>query len=177
MDWLFGEADRLILVPISLLILYAVVLTTQRLAGLRSYSKMSGTDFVTTIATGSLLGAAMVTPTPSVLIAAAGLVSLLGLMVGAAWLKRAYPGFQKLVENDPLLLMNGSEIIEENLARANVTRQELHGKLRENNVWNYGQVIAVVYERTGDMAVLSRPDTNLEPDPRIFSEVSGPAVG
>lgn len=40
--------------------------------GLRSFSKLAGSDFVTTVAVASLLGTAIATPDPSVVLAGTG---------------------------------------------------------------------------------------------------------
>ena len=46
------------------------------------------------------------------------------------------------------------EILDDNLAKANVSRDELIAKLRQANALNFDQVLAVVLETTGDMSVL-----------------------
>jgi len=55
-----------------------------------------------------------------------------------------------------LLLMDGAEIIHQNLKSARVHEDQLIAKLREANVYNFNQVIAVVLETTGDISVLHR---------------------
>ncbi len=63
--------------------------------------------------------------------------------------------------------MAGDKMIDDNLRKANVTRADVYGKLREANALNYGQVLAVIFETTGDISVLhsSDPDkATIEPD-------------
>ena len=172
-DWLAGGADMLHAVPLSLFLLYLTVLACIRLMGLRSLSKMSGTDFITTVAVGSLLGTAIAAPDPSALQAAAGLAGLFALMLGAAWLRRHLPRASNVMDNRPLYLMDGPRVLHENLNHANVTLEDLHSKLRESGVWSYDQVIAVVFERTGDISVLSREGGDRAPEPAIFAAVTG----
>ena len=50
--------------------------------------------------------------------------------------------------------MYQGKILEENMAKANVSKYELIAKLREANALNFDQVLAVVLETTGDMSVL-----------------------
>ena len=52
--------------------------------------------------------------------------------------------------------MDGAEIIHQNLKSARVHEDQLIAKLREANVYNFNQVIAVVLETTGDISVLHR---------------------
>ena len=61
---------------------------------------------------------------------------------------------RRLIDNEPVLLMDGATILHENLERVRVTQKDLYGKLREANVVNLEQVRAVVFESTGDISVL-----------------------
>ena len=79
-----------------------------------------------------------------------------------------------VVDNNPLLLMAGSEVISENLDRARMTEEDLKSKLRMAGVTHPDQVLAVVMEATGDVSVLKASDDNgrgLDLD--LFSGVQG----
>ncbi len=69
-------------------------------------------------------------------------------------LRKRVPGVTALVDNAPLLLMDGTEVLSDNLRRANMTEADLRAKLREANVTRLEQVRAVVMESTGDVSVL-----------------------
>ena len=172
-DWLAGGADMLHAVPVSLILLYLAVLVFIRLMGLRSLSKMSGTDFITTVAAGSLLGTSIAAPDPSALQAGTGLLGLFALMLAAAWLRRHVPWTTGVMDNRPLYLMDGPRVLHDNLDHSNVTLDDLHSKLRESGVWSYEQVVAVVLERTGDVSVLTREGGDHAPEPAIFAGVTG----
>jgi uncharacterized membrane protein YcaP (DUF421 family) len=68
-----------------------------------------------------------------------------------------------LVDNAPLLLMDGRGVLEDNLASARVTHDDLRAKLRDANVLDTGQIHAVVFETTGDVSVL-HGDEPLDPE-------------
>lgn len=59
-----------------------------------------------------------------------------------------------LVDNRPILLMAGSEVLEPNLRHAPVGLEELWAQLRMAGVHRREQVQAVVMETTGDTSVL-----------------------
>jgi uncharacterized membrane protein YcaP (DUF421 family) len=61
---------------------------------------------------------------------------------------------KKIVTNDPVLLMQKGEIFHENLEKTNVGEDALIAKLREANVIDFSEVLAVVLESTGDISVL-----------------------
>ena len=73
------------------------------------------------------------------------------------------------VDNSPLLLMAGDKILHDNLRKSNMTEQDLLGKLREANAFDLDQVLAVVFEATGDVSVLHSTDGKLQP--KLFKGV------
>ncbi|QDV68574.1 hypothetical protein Poly24_22840 [Rosistilla carotiformis] len=169
--WIHASPNQLGMILLSTVCVYAAILVYTRVSGLRSFSKMSAADFAMTIAIGSLFGATISTPSPTLLM---GGFALLCVFVGqtvVAWLRRKSPAISKLVDNQPLLLMAGSEILRGNLRRANLTEADLRGKLRQSNVYRYDDVLAVVFETTGDVSVLQRDDRNAPPDQEIFEGV------
>ncbi len=123
-----------------------------RVIGLRSFSKMSSFDFAVTVAMGSVLAA--VTLSGSSL--ADGLVAAGALLLvqAAVAYGRIRFGASAVVDNDALLLMAGSTMLEGNLRRARVTADDVRAKLRQANIQRYDQVRYVVLETTGDVTVV-----------------------
>lgn len=123
-----------------------------RVNGLRSLTKMSSFDFVTTVAIGSLIATVVLTDRPSLLQGVVALAGLFAIQGGMSVLRRRMD--VSSLENEPILLMDGATVLEDNLARTRVTHGDLRAKLREANVLNLDQVVAVVLETTGDVSVL-----------------------
>ena len=140
-------------VVVSTICIYAVVVLLTRLAGPRSLGKMSSFDFAATVAVGSTLAS---TALGSVALpnGAAALVLLFGLQAVVAVLRRR-GALGGLVDNSPLLLMAGAEILDDHLRQARISREELFGQLRSAGVHRLEQVSAVVLETTGDLSVLT----------------------
>ena len=151
-EWLGTDPTQLWLVAVSTAGILVVAIAVIRLVGLRSLSKMSSFDFVVTVALGSTVATVAATST-SLWNGALAFAALLGLQ-WAVSIGRFSDWFTKLVDNEPTLLMQGSEILEDNLKRTRVTQDDLVAKLREANVTDYDQVLAVVLETTGDISVL-----------------------
>lgn len=165
-DWLSTTWSEVGMIVLSTAVVYPAILLYTRIVGLRSFSKISASDFAMTVAVGSLFGSIVATPRPTLIV---GLLALAALYAGQwifASLRRQFPRFSNAVDNTPVLLMTGSTIFDENLDRAKVTRNDLFAKLREANALNYEQVLAVVFETTGDISVMqaSEQNTRLEPD-------------
>ena len=141
----------MILGPVSLIWIAMVV----RVIGLRSFSKMTAFDFITTVATGSLLAGAAGAAKWSEFIQATGSVAaLLALQALIAALRVRSVGWMHFFENEPILLMEDGVVNITNMRKARVTENDLRAKLREANVLKFSDVRAVVLETTGDISVL-----------------------
>lgn len=145
-------------------VIVSVVILLTRLNGLRSFSKQSSFDFPITVATGSVIAttiAGQQTPLMVGVIAAVGLFAFQALV---AVLRERLRPFRTLVDNRPLLLMEGERILDGNLRRARMTREDLVSKLRQAGVREPGDVRAVVFETTADVSVIQGPpDCTLHP--------------
>lgn len=146
---------------IATIAIFITVIVLTRLAGKRSFSKMSSFDFASTIAIGSIIASAILSKSITLSHAMVGMACIFGLQSAIAWLRRIKK-FRNLIDNDPLLLMDGENILHENLKKAHVTEGDLRAKLREANVLELSQVRAVVFESTGDIAVLHTSDSDQE---------------
>ncbi|TWU00042.1 hypothetical protein Pla108_09850 [Botrimarina colliarenosi] len=171
--WITAGFDDVSMVVLSAFVTYAAILVYTRLAGLRSFSKMSAADFAMTVAVGSLFASTIASPKPQLAI---GVVALGTLFVGQWALSFARvksTWFSGVVDNQPILLMKGEEILDDNLRRVNVTRADLYGKLREANAFDFSQVLAVIFETTGDISVLHSRDSDAQLDSRLLNGVVG----
>lgn len=104
-----SEALRILLAVAAT---YVSILAFTRVCGLRSFSKMSAADFAMTVAVGSLFASTIATGQPSL---AAGILCIALLFAGqwfVAWARRFSPAVSKFVDNEPLLLMRGANILD-----------------------------------------------------------------
>lgn len=172
LDKLFSAStDQVLLIIVATLGVFLTVITYTRVAGLRSFSKMSGFDFAMTIAVGSLMATVALTKAPLI----QGMVALavLYFIQVAIALLRKLSFFKNLVDNQPLLLMDGSRMLYDNMSKARVTETDITSKLREANVKDLSTVRAVVLETTGDISVLHGEGPI---DPALLGNVRGTAV-
>ena len=172
-EWFDTSAIGILAVILSAIGVYAVVILLTRLNGLRSFSKMSSFDFVMTVAIGSIVASTILLENPPLLRAAFALAAVFGLQYGIALLRERSPDFGRLVDNEPMLLMDGPEVIEANLRKTRVTRDDLRAKLREANVLDLKEVRAVVLETTGDISVLHGEPGGTPLDPDLLRDVRG----
>ena len=113
---------------------------------------MSAHDFAVTIAIGSILASVVVQKEPTLMqgVVAIGVFLIIQSLFSGWRMLRP----ESILENKPILLMDGPEILHKNLLIAKITKEDLKAKLREANVLRYSEVKAVVFEATGDVSVL-----------------------
>ena len=170
-DWFVADPSSLAAIALTAAGVYAGVLVYTRLAGLRSFAKMSSFDFAMTVAIGSMVASSVLTDTPSLpqALLGIGMVYLLQVVVGKA--RQRWPWAQHAVDNEPLLLMDGPRMLRENMRKGRVTEDDLWAKLREANVLHVRQVRAVVMETTGDISVLHGEADGEPLQPELLSGV------
>jgi len=163
-DWFYLPGDPYLAVVCSTVGVFVGLIVLVRLVGLRSFSKMSSFDFAMTIAVGSMLASAAILKTAPLARVFVALITLFTLQLGIATLRKKSRWARRLVDNSPLLLMKEGEFLEANMRAANVTRDDMLAKLREANVRDLDDVLAVVFETTGDISVLhSSGEASLSP--------------
>lgn len=153
MEWIYSSEDPILQTLIGCLIIFVVIIILTRIVGLRAFAKFTAYDFAFTVAIGSIISSTLTSSTTLThgSIAIAGLIVLMFIF---SILQRKFSFIDKLISNAPLLLMDGNNILYDNLKSARIKEEQLIAKLREANVLNYDQVFAVILESTGDISVL-----------------------
>ena len=151
-DWTWTSWETGLIVVLSAPLMMIAVTAIIRVVGLRTLSKMTSTDFVVTVAIGSIMASTVATSTPLI----AGILAMASLLAVQALVARLrrHSSVGDIVDNQPMLLMRHGEMIECALDRTRVTRSDVIAKLREANVLQFSEVQAVVLETTGDISVL-----------------------
>lgn len=150
---MLGTDTNGIIQPIvAIALTYAAVILFSRIAGLRSFTKLSGYDFAATIGIGSLLASAAIGTLP-IWSGLAALAALFAAQAGVSWARRQDWG-HALVDNQPLLMMDGSEVLQKNLASAGLIEEDLAAQLRAAGATSREDVRAVILETSGDVSVV-----------------------
>ncbi|MDR6301774.1 DUF421 domain-containing protein [Mesonia maritima] len=150
-------------------IYFGIILFT-KIAGKRSFSKMSSFDFAMTVAIGSLFASVILSSTINLTEGLLGLAMLYILQMLIAILRR-FKIVQSVVDNNPLLLMDGEKILDDNLRKARVAESDLRAKLREANVIELSEIKAVIFETTGDISVLHTADNSKKVNDFLLKDV------
>lgn len=171
LSWITASYSTALVVFLTALEIYIALMVFTRIAGLRSFSKMSSFDFAVTIAIGTLAASTIVSPQVSFLRGISAIASLYLLQIIVNFLRSRSALLSRFIDNRPLLLMKSSQILDHNLKKARVSRKELRYKLRAANVTQLSEVKAVVMETTGDVTVLKHSDANHKLDKELLEDV------
>lgn len=168
--WFSFSLDSLIAIILTAVGIYIATLIFTRIAGKRSFSKMSSFDFAITVALGSIIATTVVSKSVSLWDGIIGLAIMYALQLGLAIMRR-FSTVRSMVDNPPMLLMDGQKILHDNLKKCRVTEDDLRSKLRQANVLKCDQIRAVVFEATGNIAVLHTKDKDIEIEDWLLKNV------
>ncbi|MFV8281243.1 DUF421 domain-containing protein [Christiangramia marina] len=155
--WFDLTLDSALAIVISCLGIYISIIIYTRIFGKRSFSKMSSFDFAMTVAVGSMLATTVLSDSVTLPEGMIGLFFIYLFQLVAAYLRR-WDFFREAIDNSPLLLMDGNDILHDNLTKARLTVTDLRSKLREANIVELEDVKAVVFETTGNIVVIHSHD-------------------
>lgn len=159
-------------VAISVVGVYLALIAFSRIAGLRSFSEMTSFDMAAAVTFGSMAATTSISMDVSLLQGVVGLAVLFAVQALVAYLRRMGRA-QRVIDSRPLLLMDGTDVVASNLARARMTHDDLRSKLRLAGVVRAEQVSAVVLETTGSVSVLTADPSGRSLDPTLLQSVAG----
>lgn len=157
LNWMeFGldgiDAVRII---VSCIVFYIGIIILVRVFGQRTLASLSSFDLAAIIALGAIIGRAILGDTPTLIAGLLGLATLLVLqaLTGKA---RHFRRIASIVNSPAVVLMAGSELLLDNLAKAHVDPAEVYSKLRMAGIRQRAEVACVILEPTGQISVTKR---------------------
>jgi uncharacterized membrane protein YcaP (DUF421 family) len=183
---LLGTPASWLRVAVSTLGVYVFIVVLLRMTGNRTLASMRAYDFVLVVALGTLVSSAALTQVP-LGNAAVAILLLVGAQVGVAWMARRSARVEKLITSAPVLVLHDGRFLDDGLAKALLTREEILLTLRTKGHDDPSRVGAVVLETNGDLSVLMRGEDgrattpgrgsmeNVPPRGRVEKKPGGPS--
>lgn len=153
MEHLFGRADEVGWVAAKALLLYVTAVFVLRLGERRTLADLSVFDFVAAVAVGSVVGRLPSADDSSFLDGAVTLAAILAAHWCLSRLRR-FPALAPFLERRPRLLVAHGEVLEPELRRCGLTREDLGALLRQRGVGDWAEARFVVFERRGQVSVI-----------------------
>jgi uncharacterized membrane protein YcaP (DUF421 family) len=153
--WFNGWASlgRIILFAVAA---YVLLIALVRLFGNRTISKRNPSDFVITVAVGSVVANWLLQSPASFSDGVAAILVILGLQVGTEWLTTRSESIRKLTEGAPVLLAYRGELLRENMRHEHVNEHEVLASVRQEGLASLDDAEAVVLEIDGQFSVVHR---------------------
>lgn len=148
------QIDNLIVATIIRgIVIFILALFLTRLIGRKLISQMTFFDFVVGVSMGSIAANAILGPqiTPLSAVIAMIVISLMAILAGYLHIKSIK--VRKLVNSEPVVVIQNGTIIEQNLRKIRLTLNELMMKLREKNAFNFADVEYAIMETDGQLSV------------------------
>lgn len=138
---------------IRITVLYLSVIVATHLMGKRQVGIISGHNYLVAAGLVSIVAVRMVNPNSSLV--SALVIVLVYALINRFWsfLDLKYPHF---VDRRPISLMENGYIILNNLAKAQISLNDLLMVLRQKKIWNLTSVHQLILEPNGQISVLKK---------------------
>lgn len=155
--------------------IYILALFLTRVMGRKLISQMTSFDFVVGVTLGTIIASSILSPGSSPLSATLALIEISILSVITGFLHIKSIRIRKIVNSEPVTLVQNGIIVEENMKKIMLTIDELMMKLREKNTFNLADVEFAIMETDGQLSVL--PKSNKQPLTPFHMNIQTQAAG
>lgn len=140
---------------ISSVVVYVFIIIAIRVTGKKELSQLSVVDLVFILLISNAVQNAMVGPDTSLVggLVAAGALFAINFVLKNLMFR--FPGFGKLLQGEPVMLVYNGKLNAENMKRARLSMEELLEAIREHGVSGIEEVNLAVLEVDGNISVLS----------------------
>jgi uncharacterized membrane protein YcaP (DUF421 family) len=138
------------------LVMFVILFGITRVAGRRTLASLEPFDFILLIVLGDLIQQGVTQNDQSLTGTLLVIATITVVQVGLQWSTWRSRRLRKVLEPEPLVLVEHGQIIETNLARERMTRDELMAELRLAQFELIEDVDWAVLERNGKVSFLPR---------------------
>jgi uncharacterized membrane protein YcaP (DUF421 family) len=140
--------------------IYGMLLVLFRVTGKRSLARITTFDFILLLIIGEATQQALLGNDFSVMNATVVIVTLIVLDLGLSLLKQHSRRFDRILEGDPLLLVENGSFLKEHMDKARVDEQDILEAARAlRGLERADQIKFAILERNGEITVIPRRDS------------------
>jgi uncharacterized membrane protein YcaP (DUF421 family) len=139
-------------------VVFILIFIVTRVVGRRELASLEPFDLILLVVIGDLVQQG-VTQNDYSVTGAFIVIATMGLMtVGSSYLSFRFRPLRRILEGEPIVLMENGRPIEQNLRRERITVDELAEKARLEQVESLDSVRLAVLETNGDISIIPRRD-------------------
>ena len=148
-----------------------VVVFVARVAGLRTFAKMSAFDFASTVAMGSIVASTIVLRGTTLMEGAFSIMLLLLLQLALTFANRRFQWVRTVLKATPQLLFFDGHFLEDNMRGERIIRAEVYAAIRQQGYKSMEDIYAVVLETNSQLSVI--PNENDDVPGFSLADVGG----
>jgi uncharacterized membrane protein YcaP (DUF421 family) len=135
--------------------MFLLILLLVRVVNRRELSKMEPYDLVLLIVLGDLVQQGITQNDYSVTGASIVIVTMTLLSIFTAYVAYRLPRFGRVLDGEPVILLENGRPLEQNLRRERISLGELAAEARQNDISDLGTVRYAVLETSGSISFLT----------------------
>jgi uncharacterized membrane protein YcaP (DUF421 family) len=136
-------------------VMFLLILLLVRVVNRRELSKMEPYDLVLLIVLGDLVQQGITQNDYSITGASIVIVTMTLLSILTAYVAYRLPGFGRILDGEPVILLENGRPLEKNLRRERISLGELAAEARQNDITDLGSVRYAVLETSGSISFLT----------------------
>ena len=136
--------------------LYIFVVFLLRVIGRRELSSLSAIDLVLLIVLGDAIQQGLTQDDYSVTGAVLAIATIASLQVLTSYLSYKSRGARKVLEGEPIVLVERGELVERNLKRERMTADEVAEEMRQQQVGSLDEVEWGILEANGSISFIKK---------------------
>jgi len=135
---------------------FAFIFFLTRIVGRRELSSLEPFDLIMLIVLGDLVQQGVTQSDYSItgLVLAAGTIALMQVLV--SYLSFRFRRLRPLLEGEPIVLVENGRVLERNLARERLTREEVLEQARQSQIGSFDQVRLAILETSGQISFITK---------------------
>jgi uncharacterized membrane protein YcaP (DUF421 family) len=138
------------------IVLYAFVVFVMRVIGRRELSSMTPFDLVLLIVLGDAIQQGLTQDDYSVTGALLAVATIASLQVFTSYLSFRSEKARKVFEGDPLVIVDHGEIVERNLTRERMTKEEIAEEARQQQIASFDEIEWAILEANGSISFIKK---------------------
>jgi uncharacterized membrane protein YcaP (DUF421 family) len=137
-------------------VLFSFVFLITRIIGRRELSSLEPFDLILLIVLGDTIQQGLTQDDYSVTGAVIAVGTIAGLQVGTSWFSFRFRWARRVLNGDPIVLMQDGKVLEQNLRRERMTTEELAKAARGQQIASLEDVQWAVFEPSGTISFIPK---------------------
>lgn len=137
-------------------VLYAFVVFVMRVIGRRELSSMTPFDLVLLIVLGDAIQQGLTQDDYSITGALLAVATIASLQVFTSYLSFRSEKARKVLEGEPLVIVDHGEIVERNLTRERMTKEEIAEEARQQQIASLDEIEWAILEANGSISFIKK---------------------